>query len=135
MILAFKKEFVPKILEGSKIHTIREDKPNRWKVGNKIHFATGVRTKNYNQFKEGECISVQDFEVKYTKFKDHTYVSIYVDERVIASASLVNCVVGGTSGFMKVLARDDGFKDVNEFLEWFSDDFKGKLIHWTDKKY
>lgn len=47
MILSFKEQFIPKILDGTKIHTIREDKKNRWEAGKKIHFATGVRTKNY----------------------------------------------------------------------------------------
>lgn len=58
MILSFKKQFSEPILKGTKIHTIREDKPNRWKPGNKIHFANGVRTQNYNCFKESVCISV-----------------------------------------------------------------------------
>jgi len=49
MILGFKTKFTDKILNGSKIHTIRKDSKNRWKVGNTIHFANGIRTKNNNE--------------------------------------------------------------------------------------
>lgn len=33
------------------------------------------------------------------------------------------------------LAQNDGFDTVEEFFEYFNEDFTGKLIHWTDKKY
>jgi hypothetical protein len=36
---------------------------------------------------------------------------------------------------LEVIARHDGFDSVNDFLDWFSEDFTGKLIHWTDLKY
>lgn len=36
---------------------------------------------------------------------------------------------------VEVLAKNDGFSGVKEFFEWFSEDFKGKIIHWTDLKY
>lgn len=64
MILGFKPQFKEPILKGTKLHSIRPDKSKRWKPGNTIHFATGVRTKNYNCFKIGECKSVQDIELK-----------------------------------------------------------------------
>ena len=38
------------LIPPSKIHTIREDKPDRWKAGNKIHFIINNRTKNLFQF-------------------------------------------------------------------------------------
>jgi len=34
------------LVSKPKIHSIREDKPNRWKSGNDIHFVIGNRTKN-----------------------------------------------------------------------------------------
>ena len=51
--------FDEKIKIGKKIHSIREDKHNRWAVGRIIHFATGVRTKSYEQFHEDVCKSIQ----------------------------------------------------------------------------
>lgn len=135
MILSFKNKFKDPILKGTKIHTIREDKPNRWKRGNEIHFATGVRTKNYNCFEELSCWSVQGFEIKFIINPKHTEVLIYVDGFRYGFARIIKCKVSAYSKTLHDLAINDGFKDVNEFLEWFSEDFKGKIIHWTNKKY
>ncbi len=126
MILAFKPQFVKPILNGTKIHTIREDKPRRWKSGKDIHFATGVRTKNYNCFKEGKVISTQRIFITYA-FNDILEVSI-----------------DGNYFYDKnKLALNDGFDSYWDFFEYFypiienSEDkcFSGKIIHWTDFKY
>jgi len=58
---------LPKIEIYPKLHTIRAG--NRWKPGQKIHMAYGVRTKNYEQFNKGipelEFVkSVQNIEMK-----------------------------------------------------------------------
>ena len=79
MILGFKKQFPPMILVGTKIHTIREDKHDRWKAGNKIHFATGIRTKNYNQFYSGVCKSVQ--AITLVNHGNHVYCNIQTAEK------------------------------------------------------
>jgi hypothetical protein len=59
MILGFKPQFKEPILKGTKIHTLRDDEQERWRVGMTIHFATGVRTKYYNCFKQDKCKSTQ----------------------------------------------------------------------------
>jgi len=42
MLLTFSRTtFRDRIRSGIKVHTIRDDKTNRWKVGNKIHFWLG----------------------------------------------------------------------------------------------
>ena len=139
MILAFKKEFESKIIDGTKIHTIREDKPNRWKVGNTIHFATGVRTKDYNQFKEGKCMFVQD-------------VSMYIDESMhkysdgLKEFTIIITIGSRTLRAGKEIidfALNDGFATYQNFHNYFfpiitnteTNFFHGKLIHWTDKRY
>jgi hypothetical protein len=61
--------FPEKIIEEIKIHTIREDKKDRWKAGRKIHHATGVRTKNYRCFREAVCTGTQTIEIVYFDFK------------------------------------------------------------------
>ena len=119
MVLGFNPQFPAKILEGTKKHTIREDKKDRWKPGMKIHFATGVRTKNYNQFKEGVCKSVQKIKITYLEGS----IRIRVDGQLIDYASL------------KRIAKNDGFDSSRAFLNWFNKDFEGKIIHWTDLKY
>ena len=134
MILSFKKQFKQPIVDGTKIHTIREDTPNRWKAGDKIHFATGVRTKNYECFKEGECKLVQRIEIKH----HHTFVEIKIDgnpygeiqtnkiQYQLALADMYNILT---------FIRNDGFSRVDDFLAFFHTDFTGKIIHWTDLTY
>ena len=60
MILGFYPQFKEKILDGTKKHTLRADETDRWKVGRSIQFATGVRTKEYNKFKDGKCVEIAE---------------------------------------------------------------------------
>lgn len=126
MVLSFKDQFIKPIQTGQKIHTIREDKPGRWKPGNKIHFATGVRTAAYNQFKSGECISVQKFKVIYPEIE-----TIIEEEPIV----LIDEDIVEDVGVLNRLAFQDGFNSLDEFFRWFNTDFEGKIIHWTDFKY
>lgn len=134
MILSYKKRFPEKILDGTKKHTIREDPHNRWKAGMKIHHATGMRTKQYNCFKEGECVSTQRVEVFYNQlvydkaeWLNHFYhgklVNVAIDNICIARPLLHK------------LAINDGFGSIEEFFDWFNDDFTGKIIHFTKLRY
>ena len=118
--------FPEKIGAGIKIHSIREDKHNRWKVGMSIQHATGVRTKNYNKFKEDKCKFLQSIWISYhPHFPEKKIVSI--NGRVLKQ------------GHVAVLAKNDGFDCVEDFFEWFGIDgkhiYRGKIIHWTDLKY
>ena len=135
MILGFKTQFIPKILDGTKIHTIRVDAHDRWKPGMKIQFATGVRTSYYNQFHEAECASVQRITFARPaigfpsgKIIEPTKPNIYVDGLWILRPTI-----------RLTLAKNDGFDSEEELLTWF--DTKAylgkplKLIHWTTLKY
>lgn len=128
MILGFKQKyhwgeptlFREKIINGSKVHTIRQDVHNRWKPGMTIQFAVGVRTKYYEQFKEGICQSTQLIEIR----RDIDYLGIVkVDGRIL------------TESEVSTLAFNDGFWNLLAFWMWFDDRFTGKIIHWTDLKY
>lgn len=129
MILAFNQNFITSIKSGTKIHTIREDKPNRWRKGNIIHFATGVRTKDYNQFHQGICTGVQRVFMTYA-YNDLIQISVNGKE------------LFGYNERLK-FAQNDGFETWEEFFNWFfplikenpDKEFKGKIIHWTDFKY
>lgn len=130
MILGFKPQFVAPINSGVKIHSIREDKTDRWKEGNTIHFATGVRTKNYDNFKTDVCKSTQSIEIFFNENEVHKDLDrgiwVLVDNIVLSDF------------WVKELAYRDGFKSVHEFYCWFgknADYFKGKIIHWTDFQY
>ncbi|MGB1032957.1 MAG: ASCH domain-containing protein, partial [Flavobacteriales bacterium] len=117
MILGFKPQFVEKILDGTKIHTIREDVYGRWKPGMKIHFTTGIRTKDYNQFHEGECTSIQRIE-------------IYPSTRTVLIDGWSRDDIERSN-----LAQWDGFESQDAFFQWFNKPFSGKIIHWTNFKY
>lgn len=46
MLLGFKKQFAPKILDGSKRFTIRNPRKREPKIGEQLHMYTGLRTKH-----------------------------------------------------------------------------------------
>ena len=128
MILSFKPQFISKILDGSKIHTIRADKHNRWEAGLKIQFATGARTKHYRCFKEGVCTGVQDIKIKWSRKLRHIQIVIDGDKRLYNFEE------------KDQIAINDGFQYWNDLLNFFfpnyrSGTFRGKIIHWTNFKY
>lgn len=125
MVLGFKTQFVEKIITGCKVHTIREDKHDRWNPGMEIQFACGVRTKAYRQFHSGKCVSVQKIEISNCEDDSPT---IKVDGQQLGHV--------GT----RQLTYFDGFDTVDDFRMWFraashGEVFTGKLIHWTSKRY
>ena len=122
MILSFKTQFKQPILDDTKIHTIRADKTNRWQAGKKIHFATGVRTKNYHCFKEGVCTTVQKIEIEIVSDYLHETI-VKIDDRKLTELEV------------QQLAWNDGFDSLVAFWMWFNTDFEGKIIHWADFKY
>ncbi len=128
MVLGFKPQFVKPILKGIKRHTIRTDATGRWQAGNSIQMATGVRTKQYNQFNNNkpklqQCISIQIIVIKYHKCLGVGGASVTVDGRNLTALEIAD------------LARNDGFGNIDKFFDWFNTDFTGKIIHWTNIKY
>ena len=125
MILGFKKQFTEKILRGTKIHTIREDKHNRWDVGKRIDFATGVRTKLYECFLVGICEGIQYIHIEHVI--DGIGIVVFVKYkqgwRMLTDNEIMK------------LVQNDGFDTLEEFKQWFDKDLIGKIIHWTNLKY
>lgn len=117
MILGFKQQFVDKIMSGHKIHTLREDKKNRWSRYHIIHFATGVRTKDYHCFLTRHCVSVQNITIEPIE------KVVYVDGKWLSDKGI------------QALVKNDGFDSIQEFWQWFDKPFEGKIIHWTSLKY
>ena len=137
MILGFQKQFKPLILDGSKIHTIRADKNNRWKPGRKIHFAIGVRTKYYEQFHEGICKSVQG--IRIVNHGNFIFVRVGDDEKHIHSDCIdFNKDKRHDIHLIENITQNDGLSYI-EFKTWFTpklhDVFEGKIIHWTNFLY
>lgn len=111
-----------------KIHTIRRDLKNRWKAGNDIHFYINVRTKNQFQFAPVVKVkSIQKIEISY-----------HFDHGRSGLERWTNILIDGVELDKKEcenLAVNDGFEDLDDFFNWFDEDFTGKIIHWTDLKY
>jgi hypothetical protein len=102
-----------------KIHTIREDKSNRWREGNNIHFVINNRQPNRFQFAPViECTGVQ-------------HIMISSDIKVV----WINGEIIIDNEILKQLAINDGFKSVSDFFDYFPDGFQGRIIHWTNKRY
>ena len=110
-------DFEEKIKKGIKLHTVRWDDKDRWKLGMKIHFATDVRSSRYNCFKEGVCKGTQKIAIEDD--------AVYVDGIQLTESELTDFAV------------NDGFDSVSDFWDWFNQyqPFKGKIIHWTNILY
>lgn len=81
--------------------TIRDDPNNRWQAGQRIHFATGARTKQYNCFAIGECKDTKSivFDIGIS-----SPLQIFINDKRLNGQELAQ------------LAQDDGFEDVKTFL-------------------
>lgn len=115
--------FESKILSGEKVHTIRKDLKGRWKAGNTIQHSTGVRTKKFNQFAKGGCISIESINITFSELGK--IETVFID--------------GVEINNWDVIAKNDGLS-ILDFEKWFYTNshhgiFKGKIIHWTNKKY
>lgn len=116
MILGSKQQFIPKYLDGTKIHSIR--KGHRWRKGMTIHYYEKVRQPGMRKFMpDGICTGAQDIVIScYARF-------ISIDGRPL------------TEFEMDLLAQNDGFDSANDLFAFFSDNFTGQIIHWTDFRY
>lgn len=124
-----------------KIHTIREDKAERWKPGMMIDFFINARKKDMFCFAPRiNVISIQ--EIFMTRRGSMLEITIAKDGSYIGGDDfyLDACIHGK-------LAINDGFDEYNDFRNHFINVieengkktgnywFKGKIIHWTDFKY
>ncbi len=102
--------------------TIREDKKNRWKVGMKIHFYVGSRTKKAFRFAPVVKVkSVNKIQITYNKA---------ICRQFKASPCILIDDVPLHPKHYERIAQNDGFDSVEDFFTWFDKDFVGKLIGW-----
>ena len=117
MILTFQKRFVQPILNGTKFHTIRADKHNRWNIGMKIQFWCGNPrnpSKQPYQFAEGivkEIMPIWIYPERDGININYIYILRDINE-------------------LNSFARRDGFRDWEDMKTFFPDNFEGKLIIW-----
>ena len=116
----------------AKLHTIREDRKDRWEKGNKIDFFMNVRKKNMFRFAPVlPVVSTQEVLItyEYDFYSEVTRPTLWIDG-ILFYDTVKRCDFG-----MLKLSRNDGFDTIEDFFKYFSADFKGKIIHWTDKIY
>jgi len=103
------------------------------------------RSKNYFQFAPVvEVVSVQRIVIQW-------YIKDIVSKEVnrlkgsclnIEDPTIPVCWIGGNifaygrdAKNWQILAQNDGFPSVEAFFNWFSEDFTGQIVHWTERKY
>lgn len=130
-------------MEKPKIHTIREDKKERWKVDNNIHFIINNRTSKRFQFAPiSKVKAIQTIEIN-SRF-GYASLEIVIDGKIFAQYHYNHDEPKNLKGLVQFI-RNDGFdgKDDRElitnfrnfFINHTNDIFKGKIIHWTNFSY
>lgn len=133
MLLTFSKtEFRTLIRNGVKVHTIRDDKHNRWKVGTKIHFWLGNprntrgKAKPY-QFGVGEVSRIERIRMDFSYGEDWQRDVVYIGEEIRLNKNEE----------LNDLAINDGFENWEQMKQWFLNDdgqYFGKIIFWKNFK-
>ncbi len=128
MLIGYEQQFHAKILDGTKKHTLREDSHDRWHAGMKMHQSAGVRTKQYKLLKLDTCNGTQKIEIIHRSGE----VFIKIDDK-----HYYNSLDTHYNNVMRIvqLFQNDGFDSAEDFFKWFNEDFKGKIVHWTDLRY
>lgn len=116
-----------------KLHTIRQDKNDRWKTGMDIHFYINSRTKDMFRFAPViPCVSTQTISF------DHApgFMQVFIDGAWYGDVYHhgLNDIYDYTTD-LENLASNDGFDSLEDFFAYFNTDFTGKIIHWTHLKY
>ena len=114
----FRERFVPKILAGTKPHTIRKRRKHPTKVGDILWLYTGMRTKGCKLIAGALCVRVEP-------------IVIWPLKRRIA---------GNIDFSMTQLAYADGFEGIDDFFAFFArtyhdevlNDFE--IIFWDTKR-
>ena len=117
LLLGFNESFIPAIVAGTKIHTIRAGQ--RWRAGDLAHFrARAQQPDQYEFWPPRPVVLVQAIELTATELR--------VDGRLLSPAELLT------------LAQADGFATSAALLAFFADKplpFQGQLVHWTTCRY
>ena len=117
MILGFNEAFIPAIVAGTKVHTIR--KGLRWQAGDLAEFCARAQQPDQYAF-------WPSLPIKLIQRVELTTHELRVDGRLLSEAELL------------ALAQADGFATAAELLAFFANEplpFTGQLLHWTDLRY
>lgn len=124
---------------AQKLHAIYTDMSDRWKAGIDIYFVAENSTNKRFEFAPVvKCTRVQEIEIFYhCNDPEEKMITVSIDgkEFGIAGNREKGMPFEVFRGDLLTLAKNDGFDSVEDFFAWFSEDFTGKIIHWTDLKY
>jgi|SRR5882724_3354517 len=115
----FKERFVPRILDGSKTHTIRPLRAVADKPGNTLHLYTGLRTKSARLLMRVPCVKVESITMKRVG-PEILDVIVAIDG---VELSWSEC---------EAFSRRDGFDNFTHMIEWWNGrfPFQGQIVHW-----
>lgn len=81
------------------------------------------------------CLSTQIIRITWKVIdQEETMAMVHTEGKLYGHALYKNCRLHAHAG-IHTLALNDGFDSVEDFFEYFNEDFTGKIIHWTDLKY
>jgi hypothetical protein len=124
-------DFENKIISGMKRHTIRANYDYWSKIVEKCKAGEALisirqwsgRPYQSKQFEICQCLNPEIQKIHFTKGTPETTPTIYIGQRSFFGEDF------------NTIARNDGFEDVQDFLDWFPHEFDGGIIHLGPNKY
>ncbi len=115
-LYGFKERFAPRILDGSKTHTIRPLRAIADKPGNTLHLYTGLRTKRAKLLMRVPCVKVESILM----YEDGYRLAIVVDGSDLEQDEC------------EAFARRDGFTSLADMKSFWNGrlPFEGQIVHW-----
>jgi len=115
--LNFQEQFAQAVASGEKRQTIRRARKRPIKPDDRLFFFTEQRSANCTRLGEAECR-----EVEPIRFETD------------GSITLDGCRIWQNGMLAHALAVDDGFRNANEMVGWFTEHyglpFEGVVIRW-----
>jgi hypothetical protein len=129
--LNYKSRFAPLVAQGVKPHSIRAWRRRPFKHGDDLSHFTGMRTKACRRIRANTiCMAASPIEVNAAQ----RYIILQAEpgSRYFRPADKTNRRLADTE--VEQLARNDGFKDADEFFAFFRETHGailcGQLIEW-----
>lgn len=118
--LNFMKQFVARVEDGSKGHSIRRKRKRAWKVGDRLALYTGMRTRACRLLFRTVVTKVQDILIAVVP--DAEWAVIKIDDVLLMPDE------------MEAFAQADGFADHAAMMAFWQKThtlpFHGDIIHW-----
>jgi hypothetical protein len=120
----FKSRFAPRILDGSKTHTIRPLRAIPDKPGKTLHLYTGLRTKSARLLMRVECSRIESITIEY-------HPERFLDDEPNFFSITINGVLLDRDE-CESFARRDGFESFDDMMNFWEGrlPFRGQIVHW-----